>query len=132
MPKSISYAIRSMYLGAVCYLAANVLSIARTRVPHGRGDIQFMLFLVTLVLCAVYCLLVSRIAERSKLARIILSILGGVSAINLVGGIGEVFKRFEADPLVVAFGLGAGCLQIVAVVLLFVPSSRNWFREVAG
>lgn len=117
-----------MYLGVVCYLAANVLSIAQIKAPNARSDAQFMLFLITLILCAVYCLLVSRISERGKLARIILSIVGVMSAIDLAGNIRKVFERFEADPFVVALGVSAGCLQIAALVLLFVPASRNWFR----
>jgi hypothetical protein len=36
----------------------------------------------------------------------------------------------NCDPLVLAFSLGANCLQAVALVLLSLPmSSRDWFRR---
>jgi hypothetical protein len=115
-----------MYLAVVCYFGANVLSIAKINRPPVRGG-QFMLFLITIILCAGYCLLVSRISERGKVALILLSILGVVSAINLVGNMGHVLEQFESDPFVIALEFCANCLQVVALVLLFVPVSRNWF-----
>jgi hypothetical protein len=73
----------------------------------------------------VYCLLISRITERGKLALILVTIFGVVSILNLLTQIGEIFK---GDPLVLAFSLGANFLQAVALVLLFLPMSREWFR----
>jgi uncharacterized membrane protein len=129
MPKSVSYAIRLLYLAVVCYLAANVMSIAQIKGPNARSDAQFLLFLLTLVLCAIYCLLVSRVSERSKLALIVLSIVGGLSVINLLSDIGIIVRAMIEGDLVVALGFAASGLQIVALVLLFSPTGRGWLRS---
>jgi hypothetical protein len=134
-----------MYLAVICYFGANVLSIAEAphigdetlsalfaitiSGPRWRADGQFLLFLVTIILCAIYCLLVSRVSERSNLVRILLSILGVLSAIKLLANAGNIFEQFERAPFVVAFAVGANCLQVAAVVLLLVPASRHWFRQ---
>jgi hypothetical protein len=127
MPKAVIYATRSLYLGVACYLAANAVGIAQIQGSGARGDAQFMLFLMTLALCAVYCLLVSRISERSKLALIVLSVLAVVSIINLVANLGSISKQMESNPLVAALGVAATCMQTIALVLLLMPSSREWF-----
>jgi ribose/xylose/arabinose/galactoside ABC-type transport system permease subunit len=126
MPKTAVYAARSLYLGVSFYLAAISLSIVQI---GGRSDAQFMLFLMTLALCAIYCLLVSRASERSKLALILLSIVGVVSAIDIAANAGSLFEKFQNDPFVVTLGFGATCLQTTGLVLLFAPSSREWFRQ---
>lgn len=132
MPRSVSYAIRLLYLGVICYLAANVLSIAEINGPNARSDAQFMLFLLTLLLCAIYFLLVSRISERSKLALIVLSIVGVLSTINLLSDIGAIVRGMIAGDLAVALGFAASSLQIVALGLLLVPTSRYWWRNPAA
>jgi hypothetical protein len=125
MPKPIINAVRLMYLAVTCYFGAVVLAIAQIG-PRARGDVQFLLFVETIILCAIYCLLVSRISSRGKFSLIIMTILGVTSVINVLFNIGNIFSRFGNDPFVYALDLGANCLHVAAVVLLFVPASRRW------
>ena len=127
MPRPIRFAIRSMYLGAVCYFLANVLPLAQ--IKGARSDVQFMLVLLTAGLCAVYSLLVSRVSERSKFALILLLVVGVLSALNLASNASGLPEAFKTDPLVAGLGLAANVLLIVALVLLCLPASREWFRR---
>jgi hypothetical protein len=111
---------RQFYLAAISLLIVQI---------GGRSDVQFMLFLLTLALCAAYCLLVSRVSERSNLALILLSLVGAVSAIDVIANVGSLFEKFGNDPFVVALGFSATCLQTIGLVLLFAPTSREWFRQ---
>ena len=129
MPKTVVYAVRLLYLGVIAYLSANSLGTWQTVTHRASGDVQFMLFLMTLALCAVYCLLVSRISDRSKVALILLSIVGAITILNVVTNLGTLFEQFAQNPFVVAFGYAAAILQTVGLALLFVPASREWFKQ---
>lgn len=118
-----------MYLGVVCYLVASILGIAQISGSNVIAGSQFLLFVMTLGLCAIYCLLVSRISERSKFALVILSGVGVLSAFNLMTSITRMTETFGTDPLLTTLDASASCLHMVAVVLLFVPASREWFRR---
>jgi hypothetical protein len=91
--------------------------------PQMRGFVSTFVIVVLALSFALYALLIWKMGQGRNWARIVMLILQLLSLLT-----NPFAQMKEAGLLAMAIGIASYVLAAVAVVLVFIPASREWFR----
>ncbi|MCF8034366.1 MAG: hypothetical protein K9K66_10305 [Desulfarculaceae bacterium] len=122
-PRPVSTAVLLLYISIGVALLGSLLEIPAMHALSGQGATGPVL-IITLFIYAFIVLLVLMIGQGRGWARLVYTILFAIGLAMMAAGL----TRPGARGAGMALGLLQGAIQLVAVVLLFLPASNAWFQ----
>lgn len=120
-PKSVALATTLLWICVALGLVTALLDQQRLAEVATPSFINIVLFVCFATIVGVTLL----ISARKNWARITYAVL---FLLGLVPGLSTILKSFATVAVVGMIPLASACLQLAALVLLFLPSANSWFR----